>query len=793
MVLKYLLRNFKKHIILNSIKIIGLSLALCCILFITLFLKNELSFDSYHEEKSDRIYRYTYTDPNHFDGNHFARAYNTSYIPDLCSQLPEIENYVRLAPAWGVLKYEQNYIDINQGFISDSSFFNVFNAELLSGNPNTILKEPGSVVVSESFAKKVFGDKNPIGQTLSFQYVPLNPDYTVKAIMKDFPQNSHFHPEILFSPDKEDIYKYWAFTYLLLSEDAKPSKLVLRIQDFLADRRGEKKENFKTKVHLQKLTDIHLHSNKLREIEKNNDSSMIIVFTIAAIVLLLISLINYTNLNIGMQGYSSKYLYINNFLGLPFQGSLKYYFMDGAIINIFTLIVTIILFFPSHFLIQEYFLLDLLKGNIEFSIMVIIAFSLLILITGIFPFFSRAGFYLSFKSIQRNHFLPKSKRLSKSLIILQFTFSIILVIAVIVITNQTNFMIKNSMGNLSNNTICIESVQGKYQTFKEELLKHSCIESVSAMFTEFGGESNDMFQFKMEGDQSYNPDIEFNKIGIFPCDYSFPSFFKLNFLSGKTFSQNHVDNDGFGEYIINESAMKYLHYNNPQMIVGKDFQIISNTKDVEIPRGKIIGVVKDFHLSSMKKKVVPLVLFKMKETWLCANIVTYKQGMKKEALGIVKKLWNNLYPGHTLNYEYVGEMYNSIYKTERLQVKLLTLFTIISIFICSMGLLGLCLLITQKRIKEVGIRKVNGAKGIEIFFMLNKELVTQIILAFVLASPVAYFAMNKWLQNFAYKISLNWWIFILAGTLAIGVAFFTISWITFRVALQNPVKALRYE
>lgn len=280
---------------------------------------------------------------------------------------------------------------------------------------------------------------------------------------------------------------------------------------------------------------------------------------------------------------------------------------------------------------------------------------------------------------------------------------------------------------------------------------------------------------------------------MFPCDNSFAEFFNLNFISGNNFSGKSEDNEGLGEYIINKSAMKMLQYSNPHDIIGKDFQIISNHPEVKIPRGKIIGVVKDFHLSSMKKKVEPLVMFKRKEVWLFANVVSFKSGMQTAAIADIKGVWEKLYPGHPFQYEHVGAMYNNVYKTELLQAKLLSIFTFIAIFICSIGLLGLSLLMAQNRIKEIGVRKVNGAKVWEILSMLNKDFVKLVVIAYVIACPIAYFAMNKWLQNFAYKATLSWWIFALAGVLTLGIALLSVSMQTLRAARMNPVQALRYE
>jgi putative ABC transport system permease protein len=336
------------------------------------------------------------------------------------------------------------------------------------------------------------------------------------------------------------------------------------------------------------------------------------------------------------------------------------------------------------------------------------------------------------------------------------------------------------------------SIQQKFEVFKAELLKHNSIESVSAMLEPPGGEANDMFQFEMEGVQQ-PAEKNANMIGVFPCDYSFATIFNMNFLGGNNFSEKNNDNDGSGEYIINESAMHLLNFSDPNEIVGKNFQLITSIPQIVIPKGKIIGVVKDFHLSSLKKKVGPLVMFKRDKLWLINFVVSYKTGMRETALADIEKVWKDMFPAYPLSYEYVGAMYRKVYKTELLQARLLTIFTIISLFISSMGLLGISLLISQQRVKEIGIHKVNGAGVIEILSMLNKNLVLWVSLAFGFATPIAWYAMHKWLENFVYKTSLSWWIFVLAGLLALGIALITVSFQSWKAATKNPVESLRYE
>jgi putative ABC transport system permease protein len=780
----------------NLIKVIGLSLGLSGILFITLFLKNELSYDRYHQ-KADLIYRFTFTNPNFLGSAHFARMYDAGQVPDIAEYFPEIETYVRLAPIGGdVMLYKERYYSTTEAFICDSTFFNIFDTELLIGDKRTVLNAPGSMVVSESFARKIFGNANPVGEIISIpagQYWDKKTDFTVKGIMKDFPQNSHFHPDLITTSNEGEMTG-WAWTYLQLATTADPEKIATRCTDFWAQRYNQPADKIEMKAYLQKLTDIHLHSDKLREIESNGNMTNLYVLFIAAIILLLISISNYASMNLGLAGFNKKFIAINQVLGSTTNMNLKYLLCESLIIVTISIVLTIIFSIPINTFIKIQYGINLFEGNIALIILGIVLFSLFGMLAGLQPVLKQRIEKLNSRT---NHNpLNNTIFVSKGIIVTQYSFAIILIASVFIITRQTHFALNNSMGVQEDNVICLESVhanvQQKFDLFKSELLKLNSIESVSAMLEPPGGEANDAFTFELEGFPKQD-DSNKNLIGVFPCDYSFANLFNLKFLSGNNFSDKNLDVEGSGEYIINETALHYLYFSKPEDAIGKSFKLNFSSPEINIPKGKIIGVVNDFHLSSMKKKVGPLVLFKRDKLWLINFVVSYKAGMREAAIGDIQKVWQKMFSAYPFQYQQVGSMYRKVYKTELLQAKLLTLFTFISLFICSMGLLGLTLLVTQQRVKEIGIRKVNGAKITEVMVLLNKDLVKWVVIAFVVATPVACYAMHHWLDNFAYKTELNWWIFALAGLLALGIALLTVSWQSWRAAIRNPVEALRYE
>jgi putative ABC transport system permease protein len=801
MILKYATKNFMKRPFLILIKIMGLSLSLTGFLLIVLFLKNELSYENFNKN-SKRTYRFTLDYLASANARHYAWVSNTDYISKMIRYFPEIEEYVRLIPVGGVVKKEDGeLIIIKQAFASDSTFFKVFAVDLPVGNRKDILNEPGSAVITESFSDKVFGKTDPIGKILTIQSRGDNnysTAYIIKGVMKDFPQNSHLHPEFIVNPVNKSGFRGWAWTYLLLSENSSPQRIISGFKEFFAahyNLKG-KPEEIKIEAYLQKISDIHLHSSKPYEIESNSNIYVIYTLGIAALVLLVTGLFNYANLKIGMAGFNEKFLFISRISGAS-SHVLKYYIAEGIFIILASLIITGLLLLFADILIQKYFNMNLFSGNSFFISVILILFSILVIIIGVLPLIKQGTNYIRTSLQVTNNILNERAGLSKSIIIIQYAILIVLIIGVFVIHRQTSFSLKSGMSLKGDNLICIRNVhsnaQERFEVFKEELLKLNSVELVTGMFVPPGGVAKEIFQFSMEG---YVPDPEDRSdsyIGFLTCDYSFAGIFGLDFLRGRDFSKKNNDNEGSGEYIINETAMKRFNYTDSDDIVGKEFKLIPNYYEVKIPQGKIIGVVRDFHLSGTEEKDEPLVLFKSNGIMLNNFVVSYRQGMQAEVLSSIKGIWEKMFPGYPFQYEYVSLMYKNIYKSEILQSVLLSIFTLISLFICSIGFLGMTLLSTQKRTKEIGLRKINGASTKELMVMLIWDHVKLIMIAFIIAVPVAVISLNKWLENFAYRIDLKWWIFIMAILIVILTALMTISMQSWKVASHNPIDALRYE
>jgi putative ABC transport system permease protein len=681
MLVKYAFRNIKKRPVLKGIKVIGLALGLCGIIFIALFVKNELEYDGQYT-KAENIYRLTATSPDFLEHNHFARFFAAQELPSLTEEIPEIEQFLRLAPIRGkLIRHHEKYYGISQGFAVDDTFFELFDIPLLKGDTKSVFQNPSSVVVSKSLAENIFGDSNPIDKIISLPEGHFNTtkaDFQVTGVMENPKQQSHLHPDVLFMPGKEKI-QGWAYQYLLLAENTNTKAVGEKLSITLADLFTDDNTTNKAEVtaHLMNITDIHLQSDLFREIEPNSSLSNVWVLVIAGIILLLISLSNFASLNLGMAGYLSTFLAINQILGSSKRIMGIYFLIESALIILFSTVFAIVLVYPVNTLIYENYQLNLLENNWLFVALISIIYSILMIFAGLQPVFKNR---LRQVSLQKRLRKERKASVHKALLVTQFSLVIILLVVVVVISKQTNYALDKAMG-AKENIVCLPLVHSKIQKdfslFKTELLKESGISSVSAMMDTPGSETHDMFSYTLQD----APESEqgTNAIGVFAADYSFADVFGLTFLGGKNFTNDNTDESGNGEYLINESALHHLGFQDAKAIVGKQFALVSPVPGVELPEGKIIGVVEDFHLSGLQNKVEPLVLFKRENSWLNSIVISYNSKSKNEVIKRMENVWSKLFPEYPLDYVKVNTIYKDVYKTELLQKRFILLFALISI------------------------------------------------------------------------------------------------------------------
>jgi putative ABC transport system permease protein len=461
MILKFTLRSIAKRPLLNFIRVLGLSLSLSGVLLIVLFLENELTFESFNKN-ADRIYRLTISSTS--AERQFARVLNTGFVPLMAGTFPEVENYVRLAPVnGGLIRYDDEYFSLEEGFLCDSTFLELFGGRPLTGNPEGILDAPGSMILSESFSKRIFGNSDPTGKVLTVpkgQYYGTNTDFTVMGVMKDFPQNSHFHPEFIATPADRSVFDGWAWVYLLLSKEATPEKITDGFSDFIAKISGIDPAEIKIKAELQKITAIHLRSDKLREIEENSSMSVIRTLATASLILLIIALANYANLNIGMAGFCEKYLFVAQVSGSSGLNRIKFFLTEGTVILTVSVIIGLFISSGANAFILKHFSLDLFAGNAPMIITVVIIFGLLVLLADIIPVMKWRVRTMTITDSRKKEILNR-KGLSRMMLVLQYAVSTALIIAVFVIIRQTNFALNSTMAGRSNNLICFRNVHSE--------------------------------------------------------------------------------------------------------------------------------------------------------------------------------------------------------------------------------------------------------------------------------------------------------------------------------------------
>ncbi|MGE0077353.1 MAG: ABC transporter permease [Bacteroidales bacterium] len=805
------LRKLKSQWLWFTINILGLSVALASVITITVFSVNELSFDRFHS-KADRIYRVTFETSDGNTSMHPARVVGNSAL-ELQKEYPAFEKIARLIPfRKSVVKIGESKFYSTEAFSTDSTFFDVFDINVIVGKSSKYLAQPSKVLVCKSLAEKYFGSIDVIGKTINIlnqqESDPLL--FTIEGVYEDFPRNSHFHPELLTSFTEFDNQSTWAYTYFLMQAGVNTDELCATIQQ-----KWEKEkdgDNSVPIIHLQKLTDIHLYSNKTREIESNGSIRSLIMLISGAAIILFIALINFINLCRVKFIFETKKTIVKVVNGASKFTLAKEYMLETLLLSVlsisFAILVASILSKLLDFTLIQ-------PGNIPLVILLSLGFAIVIAILAAYPL-------LSSKIVSNIKIKSTQARLYTIPLLIQFTLSIVALICTFILNRQIGFLNSQHPSSDKSNMIVMsgnpwEAVQ-RYDLFKEELLKNSSIENVSSGMEEPGGDILDAVIFEMEGVDSQKDQY----INIFTADSNFFSSIGVKSIAGTinlgnmpsqewekaammlsmlemTGSQNSkeikrlngVVGDFKDKYIVNQSALKLFGITNPNDAVGKRFRLKFHMPYL-FPEGEIVGVVPDFHYTNLHNEEKPLVIASRKCFNFCF-IITFTPGQFNNAIAVIEQAWTKINPDYPFQYEFIADSYHSVYKNEYSQLNLLSVFALISVTLSLLGMYAMASFNMQRRVKEIGIRKVNGARIVEIISMLIFDFVRWVVLAFVIAIPLAYFTMDKWLQNFAYKISLSWWIFAVVGIIAIAVAILTVIWQSWRAATCNPVETLRYE
>ncbi|MFC2129513.1 ABC transporter permease [Bacteroidota bacterium] len=794
------IRNIFRNKVSSSINIFGLSVGIASALLVLLYVANELSYDRFYSH-SDRVYRLAIEaliGDTEIHQTHSSAATYTKLREDF----PEVENGVKLFTMGmvPVIKDEQTIYQ-NSVFLADSVFFEVFPVPLIINNDN-LLNRPNTIVLSETAAVKYFGTAaNAAGKNLemAFPYGIGNLDFEVTGVFEDFPANSHFHPEMVYSgttlPDLINEQGWTAnnfITYLLLKEGTDPDHFDEKLKEFTRENMGM--EEFDAWVDqgnhwtyfLQPLTSIHLHSDLNGELEPNGNHTYVLLFSIIAIFILLIASINFMNLTTARSSVRAKEVGVRKVYGAQRKYLINQFIGESMVISFISILVGLLiawLVLPVYNNIVDREL-SISMINPYLVLASIIGLGLFLgLFSGIYPSFVLSSFKVVDVLKGKTGNLKSGLAMRRILVIIQFSIAIVLLIGTFTVIRQMNYFQNKPLGFVKEQVLVLEN-PGQTETgidaFKEEITKSPDVTYACASNT-LPGRSFSNIGFGAEGvEESFT-------LNIGRCDYDFQHALGLKISKGRFFSEEFPSDSSAA--VINSAAAKLLGW--------EDDPLDRKINNWSGNRGNfhVIGVVENFHYESLHGEIRPMALFlnggyySKRDSYIALKINT---GNTSALLDQVEKIWKQT-TGLPFEYFFLDEDYDNQYANETQTRKIFTFFSIISIVIACLGLFGLASFVSLQRTREIGIRKVMGSDSAGIVVQLNKQFLMWVIISNIVAWPVGWYFMRSWLQNFAFRTDLPVWVFITAGCMSLLVATMIVSAQTTWAAMRNPVEALRYE
>ncbi len=784
--LKVVLRNFKRNPIFNLISVISLTIGIVCCLLIILYISHELSYDRFHEN-GKWIYRVAMAS---FSSEGTEKTGNTTAAvgPSFLEEIPEVEQMARLRyPEGGYYQYNGKQFYDRAIIYADSSLLQLFSFTLVSGNPETILRDPYSVVLTEETANRIFGDRNPVGEQLV-----LNGDnYMVTGIIKSPPIKSHirFSSIISFSTLYEDsrFYMDWNggwqyFTYIKLHEGASLERLEERMPDFMYRHINHLYEQVGSRLEpiFQPLFSIHMNGEIGDGFGPGGNKIALLVYSAIALFILVIASINFMNLSTARATARAKEVGIRKVVG-AFRRKIIWQFLSESIfLSVFGLFLAMILIeiiLPGFntMIGRELILYSLSNWKIFILLPVLVV--IVGLISGSYPSFYTSAFQPTQIIKGNTAQSPGSPGVRNILVLIQFIISTVLIISTLVIYFQIGYMKDKDVGYDKKNIVVIpmieEGTRSKYQVIKTELSAIPEISGISAS-SDYPGHQITSNGYLPEG---YDESMMIN---VFDVDYDFLETYGLEVVQGRGFSEEFPSDKN--DYVINEKLAEVLGWKEP---VGK---IIKRGSD-----HKVIGVVKDFNFTTLHEEIKPLIFSMNPYMGYRYLSLSLSETRSRESIESIRIIWENLFPGSEFRYIFLEDEFQSVYRAEIRFGETLFYFSILAILIACMGLFGLASYTTLQRTKEIGIRKVMGASSGRIIKLFTYNFSKWIILANLIAWPLAYFFMKKWLQNFNYRIDFPVWILIAVAVGISMVALLTISFHTIKVANTQPAQTLKYE
>jgi putative ABC transport system permease protein len=789
--LKTTFRNTTRHRGYSFINIAGLAIALACVILILLWVQHELSYDRFHE-KADNIFMV-------LRGEEETIMAPTCYLlaPALVAELPEIVNATRFAQTPETEKVlfrsGEKAFEENIGF-ADSHFFEIFSFPFLKGTPESALEGPTSIVITEKTARKYFGNQEAFGQSIQMFLFGVKMPMSIAGIIKDIPSNSHidcdifitFHTMRSLGINLEKWGNQMPRTYILTRDNSAVEDLASKIT--ACEIRNRPDEDLEKLFYsLLPLKNIHLQAENIKFFSTTGNSKYVYIFTVIAFIILLIACVNYTNLSMAFSLKRAKEIGVRKVVGANRRMLIKQLLGETIILSFLALLLAVLL---AQFFMPAFNQLSGKSLTIHyFDIRFLIGAVLIAFFTGILSGYYPALFLSSFQPAKilkaKSSLALKGMALRKGLVVFQFSLSIILIISTIIVFNQLLFIKNSDIGYDREHILCVRiasDMSGTYDVLKNELLKNPDILGVSRAEPLDANVITNTDSVKWRGKEENKTQY----FRVLRADYDLVSTYDIKMAEGRFYSPEFPA-DTAGSYVINEAAAKVMELESP---VGEEISLWDN-------KGSIIGVVSDFHFGSFHQSIEPLLIIlpskKLQNLYLRLLSIRFRSGTLSGSMKYVEDKWKAINPDMPYDYYFLNDALNTQYKAEQRMGILFRYFTILAIFIACLGLYGLTSISAEQKIKEIGIRKVLGASASNITVMLSKEFIKWVVLANFIAWPVAWYAMNKWLQNFAYRIHTGWGTFCLAGALALCTALFTVSFQAFRAARANPVESLRYE
>lgn len=785
------IKNCRKQKMFSLINVLGLTVGIVCCLMIFLFIMNEFSYDRFHKngEHIYRVMRRSHINGETRDIPYLAPPYSKA----LLSNYPDaIKKAIKIFPDNDLVTYKDVSFNEKKVFLADSNFFQFFSFPLLKGNPATVLADPNSIVMTASTAKKYFGNEDPMGKVIEFN---KKMQMKVTGIAKDVPANSHIEFDIIVPTanwEHTGFFNQWTnngvYVYVQLNPAVKPAHLMKMFPAFMEKYLGKfyREMGFKNDLIIQPLHGIYFETESTFDRDvKHGSKKMVYIFMSIAILILLIACINFVNLSTARAADRSKEVGVRKVMGAV-RAQLTWQFIFESLlfasVAAISALLILQLIMPAYTGFLGYKLPTYWTNPwvYAFTIGVILIIGLL---AGSYPALLLSSFSPTESLKGKLRSGKHGAFFRKALVVFQFGISVLLTVCVAVVMKQMHYVRNADMGFSKEQTMIVRldngTIWGKKTQFKNQVQADPAVAAVAAMTGEPGG-FHDNYSFEAEGHPGEK--LMFNTQF---ADFEYVKTLGLKIIAGRDFSPAFIT-DSTSAVLINRTAAKQLGY-SPHQAVGKWINI-TGVKE----QRTIVGVVEDYHFTSLKNAITPLVISTQKDDRRLVLIRLHTDNLPA-TIERIKKAYTSAAPDYPFAFDFLDERFNKLYKAEIKQETLLSVFSIIAIGIACLGLFGLASYTAIKRTKEIGVRKVLGSSIENIVLLLSKDLLKPVLLGTLIAIPAGYFIMQNWLQNFAYRTTIHWWLFLAAAMIAVVIALLTVSVQAIKAALVNPIKSLRSE